>query len=196
MSNLSRRFWLTLLLVILSAPRVAAQDEASAELGEVVRFDIVGPSTAPVGKRCSGRATSAALDTLIISWAEQCSRGSYLANLQVVRGDRGSRATHVGYGVVAGGVIGAIVMAWKGKQCSGRPCADGERGTVSSGRLLMGAAAGALPGGAVGWVLPAGPVWVRAGLARPLRVVGLEARPSLRVSLASRGQRLAALRAP
>jgi hypothetical protein len=177
MPNFLRSFCLSVLLVILAAPRVAAQTEAAAELGEVVRFQIVGPSAAPVGKRCSGRATSAALDTLIVSSVEDCSRGSYLANLQVVRGDRGSRWTHVGYGALAGGVVGAVLMEWKGKQCNGRTCVDGERGNVSGGRLLAGALAGALPGGVVGFVFPAGPVWVRAGLARPLRVVGPEALP-------------------
>jgi hypothetical protein len=53
----------------------------------------------------------------------------------------------------------------------------------------MGTLTGAVVGGVAGLTLPVGPRWVRVDVARPLRVVGLDVQPSLRVSLARRKQR-------
>ena len=70
---------------------VDAQSEVAVIPGEPLRLEVVGPAGAPIGTRCSGRVTSAAQDTLIVASAGTCKQGSYLASLQVIRGDRGSR---------------------------------------------------------------------------------------------------------
>ena len=183
MYNSLRSFCLPALLVVLSATRVAAQEEVTALPGERLQFDVVGPSTPPLRARCSGRIVSAALDTLIVASSGECKRGSYLADLRVVRGDRGSRATHVTLGAFAGGALGALVARLTGVQCGGQPCVGGERGRVSTSKLFTMAGVGALAGGSVGFVWPAGPVWVRAGASRPVRVGGYEERSSIEISI-------------
>jgi ABC-type enterobactin transport system permease subunit len=94
----------------------------------------------------------------------------------VIRGDHGSRGEHVGLGALVGGVVGALAVRHSAR--------DSNTGVVNSRKLLAGVAVGALAGGAVGFAVPAGPLWVRAGTARPLRVIaGLNVRPGLEVAL-------------
>jgi hypothetical protein len=176
MPNSLRSFSLTALLALLSATRVAAQTEVPVLPGEPLRLEVVGPAGAPVGAHCSGRVTSASQDTLLVIAGGSCARGSYLAELQVIRGDRGSRATHVGFGAFVGGLAGALAARAGAK--------DANTGVVSRGKMWAGLAVGGLAGGAVGFVLPAGPLWVRAGMPRPLRVIGMDVRPALQVAVA------------
>jgi hypothetical protein len=181
MKNSLRSLWLTALLVTLSVPRLAAQQEVTVLPGEPLRLEVIGPAGAPVGTRCSGRVTSAAQDTLLVIAGGGCARGSYLANLQVIRGDHGSRLDHVTLGVLAGGVLGALV----GKVSS--KTTYNSNGQVNRGRLYAGLAVGAAAGGAAGYFFPAGPAWVRAGTPRPLRVIGMNLQPGLEVAVG--GQR-------
>lgn len=181
MPNSLRSFSLTALLALLSATRLAAQTEVTVLPGEPLRLQIVGPSSAPVGARCAGRVTSAAQDTLIVVTGGSCTHGSYLAALQVIRGDRGSRGAHVGFGVLLGGAAGAIAGGAIGKTTYN------SNGQINRGPMWAGLAVGALGGGVVGYVFPAGPRWVRAGTPRPLRVIGLNVTPGLEVALARPG---------
>lgn len=172
-----RSFCLTMVLVILPATRAGAQTEVTVLPGEPLRLEIVGPSTAPVGAHCSGRVMSAAQDTLVVATAGSCRQGSYLAKLQVIRGDRGSRVTHVGLGAFVGGLTGMIAARAMTKK-------DANTGEISRGKMWAGLGVGGLAGGAVGYVLPAGPMWVRAGSPRPLRVSGVDLRPGFEVAIA------------
>ena len=175
MSNFVRSFSLIAVLTLLSATRAAAQTEVTVLPGEPLRLEVVGPAGAPVGAHCEGRVTSAAQDTLIVVAGGSCARGSYLADLQVIRGDRGSRLDHVAMGALAGGLVGALI---------GRKGAKDAYGNVSRGKLWAGLAAGGAVGGAVGYAFPAGPLWVRAGTPRPLRVIGLNVTPGVEVAVA------------
>jgi len=175
MPNSLRPFSLAALLVVLSATRVDAQSEVAVLPGEPLRLEVVGPAGAPVGAHCSGRVTSAAQDTLIVVAGGSCARGSYLADLQVIRGDRGSRVDHVALGALAGGLVGALV---------GRKGAKDSYGNISRGKMWAGMAVGAVAGGAAGYAFPAGPLWVRAGTPRPLRVIGLNVTPAVEVAIA------------
>jgi hypothetical protein len=176
MPNSLRSFSLTLSFMVLSATRLAAQAEVAVLPGEPLRLEVVGPAGAPVGARCSGRVMSAAQDTLIVASAGNCKQGTYLASLQVIRGDHGARIDHIAVGAFAGGLIGALVgrMGAKNKTT----------GEINRGRMWGGMAIGGLVGGGVGYALPSGPAWVRAGSPRPLRVSGVELWPGLEVSLA------------
>jgi hypothetical protein len=177
MKNSLRSLCLTTLLVVLSASRLAAQEEVTILPGEPVRLEVVGPSSAPVRARCSGRVTNVAQDTLLVVAGGSCARGSYLANLQVIRGDHGSRLDHVGLGAVGGGVIGAILGKMAGKTTYN------SNGQVNRGKMWAGAAVGAAAGGTAGYFFPSGPAWVRAGSPRPLRVIGLNLQPGLEVAV-------------
>ncbi len=177
----TRSFRLAVLCIVLSAARVEAQTEVTVLPGEPLRLEIVGPASAPVGARCSGRVTNASQDTLLVIAGGSCARGSYLADLHVIRGDRGSRVTHVGLGAFAGGLAGAIAARIGGK--------NSRTGEIDTGKLWGGLAIGALAGGAVGYAMPSGPLWVRAGTPRPLRVIGMNVRPALQVAVARRDQR-------
>jgi len=168
--------------VLLSATRVAAQSEVVVLPGEPLRLEVVGPSSAPVGKRCEGRVTSAAQDTLIVLSGGNCVRGSYMADLHVIRGDRGSRTSHVGFGVLIGGAVGALAVRISGNR-------DPKTGQADKAKLWTALGAGAAVGGAAGYLWPSGPAWVHAGSPRALRVVGMEVRPGLQVSLARRDRR-------
>jgi len=179
MPNSLRLLSLTALLAILSATRVAAQTEVTVLPGEPLRLEVVGPSSAPVGKRCSGRVTSVAQDTLVVLSGGDCARGSYLADLHVIRGDRGSRVDHVGLGVLVGGALGALSVRLGNNR-------DPNTGQLQRGKLWTFLGLGALAGGAAGYAFPSGPAWVHAGSPRPLRVVGMELRPGLEVSLRDR----------
>ena len=183
MSNVSRSLALATTLVALSATRVAAQADVTALPGEVVRVQVVGPAGAPVGTRCSGRVTSAAQDTLLVMAGGGCARGSYLANMQVIRGDRGSRLDHIGYGAIAGGVLGALL----GKVTS--KTTYNSDGQVNRGKMWAGLMVGALAGGAAGYAFPSGPRWVRVGAPGPIRVIGLNVRPGLEIALAGPDRR-------
>jgi hypothetical protein len=176
MPNPLRSLCLASLLTLLSATRLAAQSEVTVLPGEPLKLEVVGPSSAPVGAHCAGRVTSVSQDTLIVVAGGSCARGSYLADLRVIRGDRGSRVDHVGVGALAGVLVGALVGRAGAKT-------DPNTGRISQGPMWAGAALGAAAGGAVGYLLPAGPAWVRAGSPRPLRVIGLEVRPGLEVAL-------------
>jgi hypothetical protein len=177
MKNSLRSLWLTALLVILSAPRHAAQEDVTVLPGEPLRLEVIGPAGAPVGTRCSGRVTSAAQDTLLVIAGGGCARGSYLANLQVIRGDHGSRLDHVALGALAGGVLGALIGKVSSKTTSN------SNGQVNRGGLYAGLAVGAAAGGAAGYFYPSGPAWVRAGTPRPLRVIGMNLQPGLEVAV-------------
>ena len=120
MPNSLRSFSLIAALTLLSATRATAQTEVTVLPGEPLRLEVVGPAGAPVGAHCEGRVTSAAQDTLIVVAGGSCARGSYLADLQVIRGDRGSRAEHVGLGALVGGLAGALVARSGGKDANGR----------------------------------------------------------------------------
>jgi len=175
MSNSLRSLSIIAVLTLLSAMRAAAQTEVTVLPGEPLRLEVVGPAGAPVGAHCSGRVTSAAQDTLIVVAGGSCARGSYLADLQVIRGDRGSRVDHVALGALAGGLVGALV---------GRKGAKDSYGNISRGKMWAGMAVGAAAGGAAGYAFPAGPLWVRAGTPRPLRVIGLNVTPAVEVAIA------------
>jgi len=175
MSNSLRLLSIIAVLTLLSAMRAAAQTEVTVLPGEPLRLEVVGPAGAPVGAHCSGRVTSAAQDTLIVVAGGSCARGSYLADLQVIRGDRGSRVDHVALGALAGGLVGALV---------GRKGAKDSYGNISRGKMWAGMAVGAAAGGAAGYAFPSGPLWVRAGTPRPLRVIGLNVTPGVEVAVA------------
>ena len=175
MSNSLRSLSIIAVLTLLSAMRAAAQTEVTVLPGEPLRLEVVGPAGAPVGAHCSGRVTSAAQDTLIVVAGGSCARGSYLADLQVIRGDRGSRVAHVALGALAGGLVGALV---------GRKGAKDSYGNISRGKMWAGMAVGAAAGGAAGYAFPAGPLWVRAGTPRPLRVIGMNVTPAVEVAIA------------
>jgi len=128
-------------------------------------------------------------DTLVVASAGGCPRGSYVADLRVVRGDHGSRLTHVVLGGLAGGVAGAIAARLNHGDCGPTGCVGDDARYAAGIQSMVYTAAGALVGGFAGLVLPAGPRWVRAGVARPLRVLGLDARASIHVSVARRKQR-------
>jgi len=177
MKNSLRSLCLTALLAVFSASRLAAQEEVTVLPGEPLRVQVIGPASAPVGTRCSGRVTSVAQDTLLVVSGGGCARGSYLANLQVIRGDHGSRLDHITLGALAGGVLGALV----GK-VSSKTTYD-SNGQVSRGKLWAGLAVGAAAGGTAGYFFPAGPAWVRAGAPRPLRVIGMNLQPGLEVAV-------------
>jgi hypothetical protein len=177
MKNSLRSLCLTALLAVLPASRLAAQEEVTVLPGEPLRVEVVGPASAPVGTRCSGRVTSVAQDTLLVISGGGCARGSYLANLQVIRGDHGSRLDHITLGALAGGLVGALI----GKVSS--KTTYNSNGQVNRGRLYAGVAVGAAAGGAAGYFFPAGPAWVRAGTPRPLRVIGMNLQPGLEVAV-------------
>ena len=172
-----RSLWLVTLLTVLSAPRLAAQNEVTVLPGEPLKLEVDGPAGASVGTRCSGRVTSAAQDTLIVVAGGSCARGSYLANLQVIRGDHGSRLDHIGLGAIAGGLVGAIA----GKVIGGTTY--NSNGQINRSKLWVGAALGAAAGGTAGYFMPAGPAWVRVGSPQPLRVIGLNLQPGLEVAV-------------
>jgi len=177
MTNSLRTLCLTALLVVLSAPQLVAQEEVTVLPGEPLKLEVVGPASAPVGTRCSGRVTSVAQDTLLVVAGGGCARGSYLANLQVIRGDHGSRLDHVGFGVIGGGLIGGIIGKVVGKTTYN------SNGQVNRGKMWAGVVGGAAVGGAVGYAFPAGPAWVRAGTPRPLRVIGMNLQPGLEIAV-------------
>jgi hypothetical protein len=183
MPNSLRSLCLASLIVVAAASRLAAQTEVTVLPGEPVRLEVVGPAGAPIGARCSGRVTSAAQDTLLVMAGGSCARGDYLASLRVIRGDRGSRLDHIGYGAIAGGVLGAII----GKVTS-KTTYD-SNGQIKRGKMWAGFAVGAVAGGAAGYAFPSGPLWVRAGTPRPLRVIGMNLRPGLEVAVAGTARR-------
>ena len=189
MISASRLRAAALMFVVVTPIRLPAQGNAPARPGEQVRLEVAGPSTAPVGFQCTGQVKEVALDTLVVASAGDCPAGSYFADVQVVRGDRGSRLTHVVLAGLAGGVAGALVARASDGNCGPAGCIGDDAGYVSGIQTMVYTATGALVGAFAGLVLPAGPRWVRAGVARPLRVVGLDVRPSLRVSIATRRQR-------
>lgn len=168
---------LSLSLTILSATRLAAQSEVTVLPGEQLKLEVVGPASGPVGTRCAGRVTSAAQDTLIVVAGGSCARGSYLANLQVIRGDRGSRLDHIGIGAGAGGLLGAIVGR------VGTKTTYNSNGQVNRGRMWAGLGIGAAVGAAVGYALPSGPRWVPVGSPQPLRVIGMNLQPGFEVAV-------------
>ena len=177
MPNSLRSLCLAMVLPVLSASRLAAQTEVTVLPGEPLKLEVVGPSGAPIGARCSGRVTSAAQDTLLVIAGGNCARGSYLARLQVIRGDRGSKLDHVGLGAIAGGFVGALIGKVSGKTTYN------SNGQVNRGRMWAGLATGAVIGGAAGYAFPSGPAWVRAGSPRPLRIIGLNVRPGVEVAV-------------
>jgi hypothetical protein len=172
-----RLFCLSLSFTLLSAARLQAQAEVTVLPGEPLKLEVVGPSSGPVGARCSGRVTSAAQDTLIVVAGGSCARGSYLANLQVIRGDRGSRLDHIGFGALGGGLIGALAGR------IGSKTTYNSNGQVNRGRMWVGLGIGAAAGAAVGYALPAGPRWVPVGSPQPLRVIGVNLQPGLEVAV-------------
>ena len=178
MPNSLRPFSLAALLVVLSATRVDAQSEVAVIPGEPLRLEVVGPAGAPIGARCSGRVINAAQDTLIVASAGACKQGSYLASLQVIRGDRGSRTDHMAYLAMGGGVVGLVA----GKLIGGT--SYNKNGTVNRSKLWVGAGIGAAAGGVAGYMWPSGPQWVRVSTPRPLRVSSVNLRPGMEVSLA------------
>ena len=113
-----------------------------------------------------------AQDTLVVLSGGNCARGSYVADLHVIRGDRGSRASHIGLAALAGGAVGALAVRLTGNR-------NPNTGQLNTGKLWAALGVGAVAGGAVGYVLPAGPAWVHAGAPRALRVVGMEVTPGV-----------------
>jgi hypothetical protein len=180
MPNTLRLLALTALLAILPATRLAAQTEVTVLPGEPLKLEVVGPASGPVGARCAGRVTSAAQDTLVVVAGGGCARGSYLANVQVIRGDRGARLDHVGLGALAGGLLGALAGR------VGSKTTYNSNGQVNRGRMWAGLAVGAAAGAAVGYALPSGPRWVRVGAPQPLRVIGMNLQPGLEVAVGQR----------
>ena len=184
------RFTLITLLLLTVAPaeRAAAQDEPTPQPGERVQVRIVGPETQLVGMRCEGWVDAVAGDTIVLGRQRDCPRGSHVAVLRVARGDRGSRLAHAGLGLLGGGLVGGIVgRVAAGDGCRISGCDDGELAVVIT--TVGGAVAGAALGTLLGALRPAGPQWLTETATRPLRVAGLDVRPTLHVSVGGRGAR-------
>ncbi|HZF68152.1 MAG TPA: hypothetical protein VEZ47_08950, partial [Gemmatirosa sp.] len=114
---------------LLLAPVTRARAQARAQTGALEPGDrvqarvVVGPPGVPVGLRCEGwveraagavgTAAGAASDTLQLRPVRLrpggCPPGAYLADVQVARGERGTRAAHVAWGLVGGALAGVVL---------------------------------------------------------------------------------------
>jgi hypothetical protein len=172
--------------LLAAASRVSAQALGAAppRAGDHVRVRVTSPPDGPVGLQCEAPVAAVVADTLALARAGRCPAGAYVGRVEVWRGDRGSRAAHASVGLVGGAVLGGLA----GRLIVGDGCrvAGCDGGTSVAIFTVLGGAAGALVGGVVGALLPAGPQWVPAGGARPVRVAGLAVRPALRVALGPR----------
>ena len=184
--------WSTLIVLTFlaaGAPSlVTAQRGPTPQPGERVQARIVGPEAALIGMRCEGWVAAVAGDTIVLGEQRDCPRGNHDAVLRVARGDRGSRIAHAGLGLIGGGLVGGIIgRVAAGDGCRIEGCDDG--GLAIGILTVGGAAAGAVFGTLVGATLPAGPQWLTETATRPLRVAGLDVRPTVHVSVGGRGAR-------
>jgi len=127
-------------------------------------------------------------DTIVLGQPRSCPLGSYVADLRVARGDRGSRLAHTGIGFVGGALAGGVIARISaGDGCQIEGCDDGD--LVIGIMTVVGTAAGAVIGALVGAALPAGPQWLTETATRPLRVAGVNVHPELRLSFDERRDR-------
>lgn len=183
----SKRWWAMGSILIVSAGPwmsvAAAQDVSLPRPGEQVRGKIVRPAPAALGAECTGAVRAVDRDTVIVTSSEGCPRDSYLAELRVARGNRGSRLTHVGIGVVVGGITGAVVARNVGRdRCAASGCVGDDYGYVSGIRTTVYTAIGVAIGAGIGAALPAGPHWIRTAVNRPVRVAGIALHPEVHVA--------------
>jgi len=144
--------------------------------GERLRFRFAPLDTHARPRRCSARVVRLAGDTVVVgATAGQCPRGDVPATtitaLEVARGSHGSRLAHTVVGMVVGATVGGLagrLYAGNGCQSSVPQCDDG--GFAIGVITLLGVGVGAVGGGFVGLVLPAGPRWVPTFGTPPLRV--------------------------
>lgn len=182
------RPWLAMgaMLIVSTAtsiPEAAAQSAPIARPGERVRGRIIQSATAALGAECTGRVRAVERDTIIVSASEGCPRESYLGDLRVARGSRGSRLVHVGIGIVVGGIAGAVVASVARRDgCGDTGCFGDDEAYVSGIRTMVYTAVGMAAGAAIGAVLPAGPRWIETA-GGPVRVAGVALRPGVRFSL-------------
>jgi hypothetical protein len=168
------------ILVAFSAG-ASAQESVSPQPGEHVRIHIVELDHPRFGQRCEGWIAAVERDTIVIGQPRSCAVGSYAGRLRVARGDRGSRLSHTGIGLLGGALAGGVIARIAvGDGCRIDSCDDGEFavGVIT----LLGTVSGALVGTVIGATLPAGPRWVTETVTRSLRVANAEVHPGLRVS--------------
>ena len=186
------RSTLATVLLLAGGPWLSAagQGGPAPRPGEQVRVRIVSSETARIGTMCAGSVAAVVGDTVVLGQPRSCPGGSHVAELRIGRGDRGSRLAHTALGFVGGALAGGILMRIAvGDGCQSDVCAPADGAYVASIATAVGAAAGAVIGALVGVALPAGPKWLDATNAGPLRVAGVELRPGVRVSLDDRAGR-------
>lgn len=156
------------------APPAGARPLSSPlRVGERVRFRIADSTAPETRRRCEGRVAGLAGDTVVIAEAYRCPSGRVdaLPPLRVARGDRGSRVGHTLLGMLGGAALGALAgAAYAGDGCRGPGCAPADGAFAAAVVTTVWGAAGALVGGVVGLVRPAGPRWVAVDGVPPLRV--------------------------
>lgn len=187
----SKRLWAVWSLLVISigplVPVAAAQSASMPRPGEQVRGRIIQPATAALGAECTGAVRAVEHDTVIVASSDGCPRDSELGDLRVARGNRGSRLTHVGLGILVGGITGAVVARNTGRgRCADSGCVGDDYGYVSGIRTTVYSAIGIAIGAGIGAALPAGPRWIRIASDKPVRVVGIAVHPEVRVSLRHR----------
>jgi hypothetical protein len=160
-----------------------AQRAPIARPGERVRGKIVQPANAALGAECTGRVRAVHSDTVIVTSSEGCPPESYLGDLRVARGSRGSRLAHVGVGIVVCGITGFVVArASRRSRCGDSGCFGDDESYVSGIRTTVYTAIGSVVGAGLGAALPAGPRWIRTA-GGPVRVAGIALHPEVRFAL-------------
>jgi hypothetical protein len=182
MTRFVRTFRAAMLLLAVMWP-AAARGQIVPRSGELVQAHIRDSLSEFAGERCLAQLTASARDTLLLAAQGTCPRGSYLADVRVARGDRGSRATHVAIGALLGAAAGAVLARSLIDDDCTPTCGDAGGGDI---RTVLGATTGAMIGTLAGLAFPAGTRWVDAGRGRPIRVGQLALRPDVRVSLSTR----------
>lgn len=187
----SKLWWAVRTMLVVSAgPLVsvaAAQTASMPRPGERVRGKIIQPATAAPGAECTGAVRAIERDTVIVTPSEGCPREAHLADLRVARGNRGSRLTHVGVGILVGGITGAVVARNAGRgRCAVSGCVGDDAGYVTGIRMMVYAATGIAIGAGIGAALPAGPHWIRTAADKPVRVAGIALHPEVRLSFRRR----------
>lgn len=172
-----------------------AQVETSGlRAGSEIRFRTIAYDTAGHTTTCRGSVADISGDTAVLGAAVNrqflrpalnCPSHAFLpgeiTEASVLVRNRGSRLGHAGLGALTGAVVGAIYA----RISTSRGPSD--RSHEDDGILaVVSVEAGAVAGGLVGLLLPAGEQWKRIGNIPPIRIAGLALQPGVRVAVGPR----------
>ena len=186
---LARRVFLVLLVGMpfatgMAQARVASDTGSALRLGDTVQALMVNPTDPRGGLTlCQGTIGALRTDTIYVTRSTACGpryiEKADLRRLNVARGERGSRVEHLRNGMLVGGLLGAGVSA---AVVAGSPCSTCD-GITPALAAAGGGSLGALAGGVIGLLLPAGPRWLNVEDPPAIRIARYAVRPALHIAV-------------